>query len=792
MGSHFLTPPAKRVIHYTGMLDSDSYTPDGSAKRAKTHVQPLPVPGRHVAFRLLCPVSRVGGVIGKSGSVIKQLQQSTGAKIRVEEAPSECPERVITVVAPSALTLKWHAKASGVNPSGHNRYFFGNEGGDGQGDVEISKAQEALIKVFDRILEVAVESGGSVYVEGGVVSCRLLAEKSHAGSVIGKGGKVVKKIKKESGCKIKVLAEKLPACAELNDEIVELEGDVLAVRKALVAVSRCLQDCQPTDKTRMVGSKPVDTVSLGTLHLPLEIVPQEPYLPQEPLRRPIDAVALDSLHKPVDIISRDPFRRLEVIPQHALRRPVETVAQDALLRHDDLVSQNNLRRPLDVLPQDALRRPLDLPPQDAFRRAVGVLAQDALGRHIERDPQETPPHLRVDLLSHRDAVQHTMVSSSVSYVSGVHSLPLESEQHSTLDGKTMQQEVVFKILCPTDRAGGIIGKGGAIIRALQSETGASVSVGATLAACDERLITVSASENPELRYSPAQKAIVLVFTRSVEAESEKSLDSASSKGASITARLVVPSNQVGCLLGKGGSIISEIRKATGTGIRVIGVDRCPKCVSEKDQVVQISGEFPNVKDAIYHITGRLRDNLFSRMPSSLGTKSSSSVKIETSPYGKLTDSTAPVSLRSSVGLSQNLSRHSTFTPGMDHLGFSHTYDSPPSPRLWGSQTVGRVNSSMGDDVGRGLTATRCGLELGSGKKTAIVTNTTVEIRVPGNLIGSVYGENGRNLDCLRQISGAKVIVHEPHIGTNDRIIVISGTPDETQAAQSLLQAFILT
>lgn len=92
-----------------------------------------------------------------------------------------------------------------------------------------------------------------------------------------------------------------------------------------------------------------------------------------------------------------------------------------------------------------------------------------------------------------------------------------------------------------------------------------------------------------------------------------------------------------------------------------------------------------MKDAIYHITGRLRDNLFSRMPSSLGTKSSSSVKIETSPYGKLTDSTAPVSLRSSVGLSQNLSRHSTFTPGMDHLGFSHTYDSPPSPRLWGSQ-----------------------------------------------------------------------------------------------------------
>lgn len=43
-----------------------------------------------------------------------------------------------------------------------------------------------------------------------------------------------------------------------------------------------------------------------------------------------------------------------------------------------------------------------------------------------------------------------------------------------------------------------------------------------------------------------------------------------------------------------------------------------------------------------------------------------------------------------------------------------------------------------------------------------------------------------------QISGAKVILHEPRLGTSDRIVVISGTPDETQAAQSLLQAFILT
>lgn len=45
---------------------------------------------------------------------------------------------------------------------------------------------------------------------------------------------------------------------------------------------------------------------------------------------------------------------------------------------------------------------------------------------------------------------------------------------------------------------------------------------------------------------------------------------------------------------------------------------------------------------------------------------------------------------------------------------------------------------------------------------------------------------------MKQISGAKVVVHEPRPGTGDRMVVISGTPDETQAAQSLLHAFILT
>ncbi|KAL6517598.1 hypothetical protein OROMI_033299 [Orobanche minor] len=44
---------------------------------------------------------------------------------------------------------------------------------------------------------------------------------------------------------------------------------------------------------------------------------------------------------------------------------------------------------------------------------------------------------------------------------------------------------------------------------------------------------------------------------------------------------------------------------------------------------------------------------------------------------------------------------------------------------------------------------------------------------------------------IDHISGGMVMVHEPCTGTNLRIAVVSGTPDHTQAAQSLLQAFKL-
>ncbi|KAJ0043080.1 hypothetical protein Pint_19440 [Pistacia integerrima] len=57
-------------------------------------------------------------------------------------------------------------------------------------------------------------------------------------------------------------------------------------------------------------------------------------------------------------------------------------------------------------------------------------------------------------------------------------------------------------------------------------------------------------------------------------------------GNAVVAQLLVHSQQIGCLLGRGGYIISEMRRATGASIHVFPREQAPKCGARNDEVVQ--------------------------------------------------------------------------------------------------------------------------------------------------------------------------------------------------------------
>ena len=71
-----------------------------------------------------------------------------------------------------------------------------------------------------------------------------------------------------------------------------------------------------------------------------------------------------------------------------------------------------------------------------------------------------------------------------------------------------------------------------------------------------------------------------------------------------------------------------------------------------------------MQDALYNVTGRLRDNLFSSTHNNVGARGSSSIIADTSPYGRIRDP-APFGNYPSVGVSHSLSRHTTITQSMD-------------------------------------------------------------------------------------------------------------------------------
>lgn len=55
------------------------------------------------------------------------------------------------------------------------------------------------------------------------------------------------------------------------------------------------------------------------------------------------------------------------------------------------------------------------------------------------------------------------------------------------------------------------------------------------------------------------------------------------------------------------------------------------------------------------------------------------------------------------------------------------------------------------------------------------------------LAGSIIGKGGQRIKQIRHESGASIKIDEPLEGSEDRIITITGTQDQIQNAQFLLQ-----
>ncbi|XP_004507020.1 KH domain-containing protein HEN4 [Cicer arietinum] len=362
----------------------------------------------------------------------------------------------------------------------------------------------------------------------------------------------------------------------------------------------------------------------------------------------------------------------------------------------------------------------------------------------------------------------------------------------------VEEDVVFKMLCQQDKVGSLIGKGGSVVRALQNETGASIQIVDAGPDSDERVVVISALESSEQKHSPAQDAVIRVHSRLTEIGFEPS--------NAVVARLLVRSPQVGCLLGKGGHVISEMRRATGASIRIFSKEQI-KYISHNEEVVQVIGTLHSVQDALFHITGRIRETIFPiktpppnfsvppfpetppplfRPRNHMMSSGPPPPPHVGPPHGIDHPPGPPIPVDHQHAFSHGIGRG---PPNMDRVPYPRGYEGPHSPRSWNSQAVNRGNPGTTADTFN--LPSRNSTPGMNGNQSQNPNSSTFEITIPHMYLIHVYGENNSNLNQIQQISGANVVVHDPKPGATEGLVIVSGTQEQTHSAQCLIQGFIL-
>ncbi|XP_062160853.1 KH domain-containing protein At4g18375-like [Alnus glutinosa] len=326
---------------------------------------------------------------------------------------------------------------------------------------------------------------------------------------------------------------------------------------------------------------------------------------------------------------------------------------------------------------------------------------------------------------------------------------------SGFGGVSRSEELAVRVLCPFDKIGRVIGKGGGTIKSIRQASGARIEVDDTKNDRNECIITITATESPDDLKSMAVEAVLLLQAKINDEDDD-----------TVSIRLLVPSRVIGCIIGKSGSIINEIRKRTKADVRISKGEK-PKCADVDDELVEVLGEVSSVRDALIQIVLRLRDDV-----------------LKDRDGGR--NPTVGADSLFSAGTGLSVPSVLPSVPPVAPLGYDQRVESGSGLGMLSSSSLyGYGSLSMGEN-GYGSMPTYSSKLYGG-----LPAPSTLEILVPANAVGKVMGKGGANIGNIRKISGAMVEISDSKSSRGDRIALISGTPEQKRAAENLIQAFIM-
>ncbi|KAF7830734.1 RNA-binding KH domain-containing protein RCF3 [Senna tora] len=326
------------------------------------------------------------------------------------------------------------------------------------------------------------------------------------------------------------------------------------------------------------------------------------------------------------------------------------------------------------------------------------------------------------------------------------------------------EDLVFRVLCPIDKVDRIIGEANGIVEFLQNEVGVDVKVANPVIGADEQIVIISSEEGSDDELFPAQEALLHVQTRIV--------DLAPDKENIITTRLLVPSSDIEFLDGKDASL-SEIWRRSGANIHILPREELPPCVAETDEVIQIVGEIKAARDAVVEVTSRLRSYFFSDF------------------FQRDLNTILPTTLLPGVEASSSNSIatvHEVYS-GNETSSTYQNLQTVPAATLPSKESGGSSS-----ETGKQKEIDHHGDVLSNINRISVplVTRSTLEVVLPEQAVPKLVVKSKNMLAQISELSGANVTFVEDRPQLTEKIVRISGTPEQAERAQSLLQGFILS
>ncbi|KAK6112584.1 KH domain family protein [Brugia pahangi] len=305
----------------------------------------------------------------------------------------------------------------------------------------------------------------------------------------------------------------------------------------------------------------------------------------------------------------------------------------------------------------------------------------------------------------------------------------------------------LRLVVTSRGAGGIIGRGGENIKRLRSEFDANLTVPDSQT--PERVLTLTATTE---NIANCLREIIPRLDENREDDHDRRMKKADRSDSEM--KVLVHESHAGAVIGRGGSRIKELREKTGAQLKVFS--RCAPQSTER--IVLLNGEVEKIIDCINIIIDVLKE-----IP----------IKGPVRPYD-------PMYYDPDI-----ISDYGGYVPDRNFISrVGRGRDFGFSSGIIPSRYPGRDDryGGMRDMMGRYS-------PIPAMQTTQV---ETTDVTIPDELGGAIIGKGGSRINRVREESGAQIEV-EPHRDNGgDRIITISGTREQIQAAQYLLQQCVRT